>query len=169
MKIKNIGKAFAPRIINKVIQTFDRAMIMVVGTAWAVALLMILFALYTINLTVAAKKEFVTAAAGEPSLPNVVSAPPGAAETQPLVDRLQKRFPEIGFVLTGGQSLTVTAVDPSKFRLWLTVLSYIDTISPQYRWSIQDLCVGSKCGGNVPMRAVVVAEKITFSNDAPAN
>lgn len=158
-----LAKALAPRLASKVVKGFDNAMLVVVGVAWTVALLMLLFAAYTVNATVKERRELLAAEASEPVVPVVNGKAPDISEMQPIVGRLQKRFSEISFVLGNDRSLTVSSGDGAKFRLWLTVLSYIDTVSPQYRWSMREFCVGMKCGSNTPMRAVLTAEKITFS------
>lgn len=159
-------KTFAPQILKKAVESFDKATMVIVASCWGGAILVMLFALYTINASVAAKKQVAEAAASEPSLPKMVTRPPEVAEMKPIVERLQKRFPEVTFSLGGDRSLGVTATDGSKFRTWLTVLSYIDTISPQYRWQIKDFCVGATCSTSTPMKATLTAQKISFT--APA-
>lgn len=156
-------KILNPVLIGKVVKTFDKATMVIVSVSWGGALALMLFALYTLNLSVSAKQQVVEAAAKEPSLPKIVTRPPEAAEIKPIVERLQKRFPDITFSLSADQSLTVTAVDGARFRTWLTVLSYIDTVSPQYRWQLKDFCVGAQCSAATPMRAILTAQKITFS------
>jgi hypothetical protein len=159
----SIGKAFSARVMTHALQAFDRAMMVVVAVCWGGAILVMVFALYTLNLSMAAKHDAIEAAASEPSVPQVVTTFPETTELQPLLERLQKRFPDITFVLGGDKTLTVTAVDGSKFRLWLTVLGYIDTVIPQYRWTMKEFCVGMQCGNAAPMKAVLTAEKITFT------
>jgi len=157
------ARIFRPALISKAMQTFDKATMVIVSMSWGGAVLLMLFALYTVNLSVTAKREVFEAAAMEPSLPRIITRKPEAAEITPLMDRMQKRFPDIAFSLSNDQSLTVSAVDGAKFRTWLTVLSYIDTISPQYRWQMKDFCVGVQCKASSPMRAVLTAQKITFA------
>jgi hypothetical protein len=101
--------------------------------------------------------------AAEPSLPQIVRTGVDARYLQILVDRLQHRYPELSITVQSGEAIGVVATDGNKFHQWLTALSYIDTISPEYHWSIQQLCVG-KCGGEI-MRATLMGEKISF--DAP--
>lgn len=160
----NLGKAFVPGIMARAVHTFDRAMVFVVLTCWGAALLVMAGALYTLHMSMIAKKEALEALAQEPGLPKIVTKAPTLKELEPLIDRMKKLFPEISFVMPRGDStLTVTASSPNHFRLWLTVLSYIDTISPQYRWSLKEFCVGSRCDRTTPMRAILTAEKISFS------
>jgi len=161
--IVSFGKVFAPTVVSKALQSFDKATILIVSACWGGALLVMCFALYTISLSVTARTQAIEAAALEPSLPRMVSRPPEPAEIKPIVDRMQKRFPEIKFTLGSDKALTITATDGANFRTWLTVLSYIDTVSPQYRWEIKDLCVGGSCSGGQPMKASLIAKKITFS------
>ncbi|MGE4351417.1 MAG: hypothetical protein AB7E52_04420 [Bdellovibrionales bacterium] len=159
-----LRRSFAPRIVNRAIQTFDKGTIVIVSSCWGGAILIMLFALYTINLSVTAKREALEAAAAEPSLPKMIMRPPSSSELKPIVDRLIKRFPDIGFSLGNDRTVTITAQQGAQFRTWLTVLSYIDTVSPQYRWQIKEFCVGGVCGSAVPMKAVLIAKKITFSS-----
>ncbi len=81
-------------------------------------------------------------------------------EAQKLVDRLQHLYPEISFSFRNN-ALTITAADGGKFRQWLMALGYIDTISPQFHWAIQEFCVGN-CLGHDLMKAVLSGEKISF-------
>ena len=169
MKLDTIsfGKSFAPRFLNKAIHTIDKATLAIVVVCWGGSLFLMLFALYTINLSVTAKRQAITAAASEPSLPSMATRAAEEKDMKPLVERLKKRFSDINFSLERDQTLTVSAVDAGKFRLWLTVLSYIDTISPQFRWQLKEFCVGAQCSAATPMRAVLTAERISFS--APSN
>lgn len=157
-----ISKAFAPRFINKAIDKFDKASAIIVSVCWGSALLIMLAAIYTVNLSVDAKKNTIEAMAMQPSLPKMKKRQPRMREMEPIVERLQRRFPKILFNLGRDLSLTVSTTDGGMFRNWLTILSYIDTISPQYSWEIKDLCVGMRCPGSVPMKAILVPKKITF-------
>lgn len=159
----SLTRMLAPRLIARVVQSFDKATVVIVGSCWGATLLIIIFALYALNLSVQAKKSVVEAAAQEPFLPKIVAKSPNAAEIGVIIERMKSRFPDITFALANDQSLTVSAIEGAKFRTWLTVLSYIDTISPQYRWKIKDFCVGMKCPVATPMKATLVAQKITFS------
>ena len=163
LDIPNIGKAFSPRIMARAMRAFDRATMVVVMTCWGGALLVMMFALYTLVLSVNAKRETLEAAAREPSLPRIVKSAPEMAEMKTLSERLQKRFPDIKFNLSRENVLTVSASDVNNFRQWLTVLSYVDTFSPQHHWTIKEFCVGSRCDRATPMKAILSAEKISFS------
>ncbi len=167
--MRDIGKAFGAKVMERALQAFDRATMVVVISCWVGAISVMAFALYTVTLSTKAKQEALVAAATEPGLPKVTSTALESAELQPIVDRLQKRFPEISFSTSRERTLTVTANDVNSFRLWLTVLSYIDTVTPQYRWTIKEFCVGSRCEKNTPMRAVLGAEKVTFATPAAGN
>jgi len=156
-------KSFSPKIANKALQTFDRSTTVVVGACWAAALLMMIFAIYTVSLSVSARRAAETALVAEPNLPKIGHESIDPRVAQMMVDRLRRRYPEVVFNLQGNQNLTVTAIDGSKFRQWLTALSYIDTISPEYHWSLSQFCVG-KCPGNEIMRAVLSGERISFES-----
>jgi len=154
-------KVISPKIASKALQAFDRATTVVVGTCWAAAILMMVFAAYTITLTVSAKRAADAALVAEPSLPKIVNKTIEPHYAQQMVERLQHRYPEITFSLQNNQNVVVTAIDGARFRQWLTALSYIDTISPEYHWSIQQFCVGH-CTGSELMRATLTGEKISF-------
>lgn len=162
-KLSFYTKILNPVLIGRLMRTFDQATTVIVSVSWGGALLILLFALYTVNLSVTAKRQVYEAAAKEPSLPSIVSRKPEGAEMAPILERLQKRFPDIGFSLANDQALTVSASDGARFRTWLTVLSYIDTISPQFRWQMKEFCVGVQCKATTPMRAILMPQKITFS------
>ncbi|HAX91746.1 MAG TPA: hypothetical protein DCY07_06020 [Rhodospirillaceae bacterium] len=168
MKIEGLSwaKLLSPRLLNKVIQTFDKGTMVIVASSWGVAVLLMSFALYTVHLSVTARRSAIEAAAQEPALPKLVARPPESKELMPIVERMKKRFPDITFNVSGDQSLTVSANEGPKFRTWLGVLSYIDTVSPQYRWQIKEFCVGMQCSAAMPMRAILIAQKITFTTTA---
>jgi hypothetical protein len=163
---KAIFKAMGMRFATKAVRTFDRATVVVVCVCWGVAVLMIAFAMYAIILSASTRHASETAAASEPILPKIVRKPIDTRDSRPLVDRLQHRYPEINVTLNNDQTVTISADSGPRFREWLTAISYIDIMSPQYRWTIKDFCAG-KCVGGVLMRAVLSGEKISF--EAPKN
>lgn len=154
-------KVFSPRVVEKAIQTFDRATTVVVGACWGGAVLMMGFAIYTTMATVSAKRDMAKALAVEPSLPKMTQGKVDERSAEMLVDRLHRLYPEITITLGNGQVVTVSTGDGSKFRQWLTALSYIDTVAPDYHWTLSSFCVG-KCPGNELMKAVVTGERIMF-------
>jgi len=158
---KIILKAISPKMIGRAIRTFDRATVVVVGVCWGAALVMMAFALYAVSLSASTRHAADALAASEPSLPKIVHKAIEEREAKALADQLQRRYPTINIGIGNDQLITITASDGNKFREWLNVLSYIDTISPQYRWSLRELCVG-KCIGSALMRAALVGEKISF-------
>jgi hypothetical protein len=157
---KTLLKAMAPKVMTKALQTFDRSTTVVVGTCWAAAILMIGFTLYTLHLSVATKRAAESVLVAEPNLPRIVHKQIEPREAQVLVDRLQRLYPDISFAFRNNL-LAVVATDGSKFRQWLMALGYIDTISPQFHWGIQEFCVGN-CVGHELMKVVLSGEKISF-------
>lgn len=160
-----IMKAMSSRMVTKALQKFDRATTVVVGACWAAAVLIMALAVYTTILSVSAKRAANDAIAAEPVLPKIVRSNIDNRYLQLLLERLQHQFPEVVFSIEKNQSLQVSALDGSKYRQWLTALSYIDTVSPEYHWSISKFCVG-KCSGEI-MRAVLTGEKISFQAPQP--
>lgn len=162
-------KALSPKLAAKAIQAFDRGMTVVVGACWGAALLMMIFALYTASLSAAASRAAEEAEAAEPILPKTVRQPVEPHDLEPMIERLQHRYMGISFSLGTDRALTVSCVDVNKFREWLTALSYIDTISPEYRWSLREFCVGGGCKGGALMIAVLTGEKISFAAPSPGD
>lgn len=156
-------KVISPRIMNKAMQAFDRSTTIVVSVCWAAALLMTAFSIYTLTLAVSAKKEADNAVTAEPILPKIKSKNIENRKMQTIVERLQRRYPDINISLQTNQALNVSALDGAKFRDWLSALSYIDVISPQYRWQILDFCVG-KCRSGELMHAILKGEQVTFES-----
>jgi hypothetical protein len=159
--LRAVFKSLSPKIAARAMRTFDHATMVVVGTCWGAAILMTVFALYAVSLSVSTRRAAADAVVAEPVLPKIVRSPMNAHDIQPLVDRLQHLFPAISFSLGNDHLLTVAAGDGSKFREWITVLGYIDVLSPKYRWTIKELCVGKCSGGNL-MRAVLTGESVSF-------
>jgi hypothetical protein len=167
MKIKKFIplKALSPVLVSKAMATFDKATMIVVGVCWGGALMMMAFALYTVSMTVSARHATDAALIAEPSLPKIVRTNMDVRTAQIMLERLQKHYPDINFALQPNQVLKVSTNDGAKFHQWLTALSYIDTIAPEWHWSIQEFCVG-KCSGNDLMRAMLTGEHISF--EAPS-
>lgn len=153
-------KALSPQMMVRTIQTFDRATTIIVSACWAAAILMMAGAIYTLSLSVSTRREAEVAQAVEPNLPKIVHTNMDAKMAQAVVDRMQRRFPDITFAPRAA-NIMVSATDGAKFRSWLTALSYIDTVSPEFRWSIQEFCVG-KCTGNELMKTTLAGERVTF-------
>ncbi|MGE0109220.1 MAG: hypothetical protein AB7S81_05575 [Bdellovibrionales bacterium] len=160
---KLILNVFSPRFFSRAFQSFDKSLMVIVSSCWVGAILVMAFALYTLTFSAETKRATLAAAASEPTLPKLVTRKPDTKEIQPLVTRLEKRFPDITFRIGRDRSITVAARTADYFRTWLTVLSYIDTISPWFRWRIKEFCVGANCSYGNPMTAILTAEKISFS------
>lgn len=154
-------KVLSPRIMNRAIQTFDRSTTVVVSVCWAAALLMTVFSIYTLTLAISAGKEADNAVTAEPILPKVKAKNIENRKMQAIVERMQRRYPDINISLQTNQALNISALDGAKFRDWLSALSYIDVISPQYHWKILSFCVG-KCRSGELMSAILKGEQITF-------
>ncbi len=161
---KVILKALSPKIASKVIATFDRSTMMLSGVAWLVMIVTMSLTLYTMHMAIAARRDAATEIVAEPHLPKTMRSSLDAREIQALIDRMKRLYPGLEFTQSTGKTLTVSTNDGSKFREWLTALSYIDSVTPQYHWSLSELCAG-KCGSKDLMRAALSGEKISY--DAP--
>jgi hypothetical protein len=154
-------KIFSPRILSMVIQAFDRATLIVLGVCWSAFLVMMVFAIYTLKQSNAAKHDSETALVAEPDLPKMDKQGVDGRIAQTIVERLQHLYPDIQFSINGS-AIVVSAIDATKFHQWLTSLSYIDTVYPEYRWTITETCIG-KCAHGPVMQATLVGEKASFS------
>jgi len=163
---KAMLKIFSPRIMALAVQAFDRATLIVLGVCWAAFIIMMVFAIYTLKQSNAAKHDAEVALAAEPTLPKMTKQEVDGHMAQTIVDRLQRFYPDINFSLAGGTAIVVSSIDASKFHTWLTALSYIDTIYPEFRWRIAAFCVG-KCKNGPVMQATLVGEKASFSLPQP--
>ncbi|MDP9126781.1 MAG: hypothetical protein M3N08_00785 [Pseudomonadota bacterium] len=164
MDSKLLLKSLSPKMMSKAIAAFDRATVVVVSACWGAALAMMGIAVYTLVLSISARHATDTVMATEPTLPKVVHKPMDLKQIQAVFDRMGRRFPDITFSVHG-QGLGVTSANGAKFHQWLTALSYVDTISPEYHWSIEEFCVG-ECVNAELMHAVLKGDRINF--EAPA-
>jgi hypothetical protein len=162
---KFIFKVLSPRIVAKAMATLDKSTAVIVSACWLAALVTLILAVFAVHGAVSAKKEAADAATVEPVLPQAVNAPMNVREIQPIVDRLQRQFPDVKIDLGPNQALVVKCNDGSKFHQWITALGYIDTMAPQYRWALGDFCVGV-CQGDL-MKATVSGHRVTFSLPQP--
>ena len=155
-----IMKSLGTRFMNKAIQSFDRATVVVVGVCWGAALFMIAFTLYSLHLASATGHEAEEAAAAEPILPKISHKPIDGRDAKALYERLQHQHPGLNLSLGNDNALTISAQDGAKFNEWLGLLRYVDIASPKYRWTLKEFCVG-KCAGSL-MHAVLVGETVSF-------
>lgn len=153
---------FSPRIIAKAVSSLDKSMALVVSACWMAALVMLVLAAFSVHGAVSAKQEADKALVAEPVLPKISSAAISAREMQVLLGRVQSQFPEVKFNIGANQLVSVTCDDGNKFHQWISALSYIDTMAPQYKWTLKEFCVGA-CGTNNLMKAVVLGQKMVFS------
>ena len=161
-----IFKAISPRMLAKVIRGFDRATLAIVGLSWSATIVIMVMALYTINLSAAARRDAEAAMAVEPILPIVSHGPVGGKDLQLLIERLQKRYPEVT-VTWVNNALAIGGSSGAVFKQWLTAIGQVDTLYPQFRWRIQGLCVGKACGGQSIMAIELVGERVAFEMPHP--
>jgi hypothetical protein len=162
MKAKAVFlRSLSPALVVKALQTFDRLTLLILSICWATTLTVMIFALYTVSLSIGAQREAEEALATEPTLPTILRTPLGAKEVQPMVDRLQRRYPEVGVKWENGV-LSLSGANGSSYHQWLTAIGQIDTIYPQFHWNIKSLCVGTLCGGQSIMSVEMAGEKVAF-------
>jgi hypothetical protein len=154
-------KFFAPKLMAKVVQSFDRTTTLIVSVCWGIVAFLAIAAIYTLMLSASARHAADDAMAAEPVLPKMVHNIMDIRNVQKVYERMQKRFPEIEFSVRGS-NLMVASKDGARFRQWLMAMGYMDTISPEYHWSIQELCVGQCGSANQLMQAILAGDHITF-------
>jgi len=161
---KFLMRVFSPSRISRALNSLDKSAGLIVGVCWLAALVMLVLAIYAVHGAVSSKREAATAMSTEPVLPTISNTPATPREIQLIIERLQRQFPDIKIETRQGQGqiLAVTSSDGSKFHQWITALSYIDTMSPQYSWTLREFCAGA-CAGNQIMSAVVSGQRITLS------
>lgn len=160
---KIILKALSPKLVSKTMATLDRNALLLSGVAWLTMIVTMSLTIYTLHLATTAQRAATAEMVAEPHLPKTVRKGLDAKEVQTLIDRMKRLYPGLEFSQSTGKSLTVSSNDGAKFREWLTAISYVDAATPQFHWSLQDLCVG-KCNGKDLMRATMSGEKISYES-----
>lgn len=158
---KLLMHVFSPRIISKVLVSLDKSTAIVISACWLAAFVMLILAVFAVHGALSSKNDASDALAAEPVLPVAASTPMSVREMQVISDRLQHQFPDIKIEAGSNMLLSIKSDDGAKFHQWIAALSYVDTMSPQYRWSLRDFCVGN-CSGGL-MRASVSGQKMVFS------
>ncbi|MDE2030291.1 MAG: hypothetical protein KGI97_06985 [Alphaproteobacteria bacterium] len=155
-------KFLSPRLVAKAVATLDKSTAIVVGICWGVAMTTLVVTLITVHAAIDERKAADEAIVAEPILPVAKTVKIVPAEVRKLIDQMTRQFPDVKFEATNGGSMIIRGGDGNKFHEWISALSYIDTISPQYRWLLDSFCVGH-CTGQDVMRAEVSGQKVTFS------
>lgn len=155
-------KFLSPRLVAKAVTSLDKSTSVIISTCWLAALVTLILAVFSVHNAISAKKAASEALVAEPVLPKVTNTPINAREGQAILDRLQHQFPDIKFEMGPMESIVVKSEDGAKFHQWITALSYIDAMAPEFRWTLREFCVGA-CNGQDLMKAVVAGQKAAFS------
>ncbi len=159
-------RAFSPQRISTALRTLDKSTGLIVGICWLAAFAMIVLTAFSVRGTVLAKNEATKVLVAEPILPDSKTVPIAAVELQKIVDRLKRQFPDIKIeqkqTVKIGQMIEVKCDDGARFHEWITALSYIDTMAPQFRWTLREFCVGA-CSNRQLMSAIVTGQKTLLS------
>jgi hypothetical protein len=156
-------RALSPRLVSKALNTLDRSTAVVIGVCWSAALVMMVLAFFAVHGAMSSRREAAEALAVEPSLPVISSVAMTKNEVQSIADRLQRQFPDIKFEAKSGQLLSIKSDDGLKFHQWITALSYIDTMAPQFRWTLKEFCTGTCGSGQGLMNALLSGQKMMIS------
>ncbi len=162
MNNKLMLKIFSPRIVAKAVMAMDKSTAVIISAFWLAALVTLILAVFAVHGAVSSKKEAADAKVAEPVLPVISNTSLSPVDIQKIMDRMQHQFPDVKFDTGANQTIIIRSNDGSKFHQWITALSYVDTMEPQYRWMINDFCVGT-CGNQDMMKATVTGHKVVFS------
>lgn len=158
---------FSTELLTKAVRALDRTAVVMIIVTWAAAVFMMGVALYTVSKAHYARQKAEEAAALEPLVPAMKHGVLARRDLERLTTRLKMRFRTVNINATPDNAVEISGTDAGAFLDWLSALSYLDTIAPQVRWSIRDLCIGSECGGASLMRAAIIAERVTFQAPQP--
>lgn len=162
MQAASFRSLFSAEHLVKAMRTLDRTAVVMISVTWVCALIIMGIALYTVNANRHAALQVEESAAIEPIVPTVHRALLPRAQLEQYAGRLRNQFSKVNFNAMSDNSLEVISADAGAFRDWMLALSYLDTIAPQVRWTVRELCVGNECGTGAVMRAYVIGEKATF-------
>jgi len=157
-----------PEPLGRALKALDRMAVAMMLTSWIGAVVLMGFALYTANSASKARQAAEVAGAIEPIVPMLQRAALPKAELEEYAVMLRGRFVKISFNALPDNGLEVASTEGQDYLDWLAALSYLDTMAPQVRWAVRDMCVGPECGVGAVMRAVVTGERVTFKVP-PAN
>lgn len=138
-------KALSPKVFGRIMMTFDKMTLLIVSICWAMTALVMMFALYTVHLTVEVKKSVDAALATEPKLPEMRQTGVGGKELTALLESLKQQYPDIK-VIWKNNNLTLSGTSGNQYHQWLLAIGQVDTLYPQFHWSINGLCIGKECG-----------------------
>lgn len=159
---KLLLRAFSPTRVVQAFNTLDKSMSVIVSTCWIAAFSTMILAIIAVRGAAAYKKEAASALAIDPVMPAISMSAPGAREIDSIVSKLQRQFPDIKITSKHGLAVEIRSNEGLQFHQWITAISYLDTMAPQYRWTIRDFCTGV-CPGQMLMNAVLTGQKINMS------
>lgn len=159
---QDMKRMFSGATLDRALRSFDKATALIVATVWTSAAVIIILATFAVFGAVKSKQEMTKLLVDEPAQLKIEFSPASSKDLQPLLDRIKKRYPDLKLELAKDGSMTIFSENPEHFRQWIFALNYIDSISPQFRWSIRTLCVGTQCSMKMIMHAALRAEKVNF-------
>jgi len=156
--------------MSRAVQAFDKASAVIVAIVWGAAIFLMFLGYLGVHSAISAREQLATAEASTPGTPVISLDRLDGASVATLVDKLQKRY---GNILTikadkGSNKITIVAKDAGAFSSWLTAVTYLDIIRPDVSWSIEDMCVGTKCKDGI-MTGTFTAQTTKFQLPPPIN
>ncbi|NDE90687.1 MAG: hypothetical protein EB059_06065 [Alphaproteobacteria bacterium] len=163
VRFKEAPRYFSGSIFEKVLMTFDKSTLAIIGVAWLAAMIAVAIAFVSVKEMSQLKLKIEIARALDPVLPKIVRAPLSKDDYAPLLARLKKQFPAVNIEITNKPTLRIQSNNPDDFITWLNAISYTDSMVSTVRWTISSFCVGSECTDNGVMQAELAAEKINIT------
>lgn len=158
-------RIFSPARMARIVAALDKSTGIIIGSAWLAAFVTLGMAAFAVTGAVSAQKDALAALASEPIVPSISTRPATARELQVVAERLQGQFPDVAIATRAGrgrnQELLIKSDNGAKFHDWISSLTYVDTMAPQFRWKIHEFCVGV-CGRGL-MMATLTGEKIVLA------
>jgi hypothetical protein len=147
-------------MMANIIKGFDRSAMMIIGTIWASALIMMVMAFFALHQLATERTAAGKIIASEPSVPKIAKNIATKDVVEKVVVRLKRSYPEVTFSAENDGAVSVVGNDGGLFRQWLSAVSHIDILMPNLRWTLREFCVGGSCKTGVLMKAVLVGEVI---------
>ncbi|MBI1274022.1 MAG: hypothetical protein GC131_08060 [Alphaproteobacteria bacterium] len=158
----SILEGLSADMVQRALMSLDRAALVIVGSTWGAAMVMVAIALYTVSLAKDASADLDMALAAEPSLPRLEQTSMEFEDTNKIVERLKKRYEGIVYETGKNGELLIKATNADSFSTWMASLSYLDTVAPDVRWSLAAMCIGAECQENHLMAATILGRRISY-------
>lgn len=156
-----------PELVSRAMRSFDKASGFFVTVVWLAALTFMVLAYMSVQQTIVARQQMMSAQAAQPVLPEIRLDTVPAAQIDTYVQRVSKRYGSTKLNISNAAGeLRISSSAPDMFSNWMAATSYLDSIAPDITWTIKDFCVGPDCKDGL-MSLRLSAQRISFV--APTN